>query len=209
MSTPTLTAGSKATVLVDLLPKSSVRSRAITRDVVLVLGFALLTAAAAQVQFSLGFTPVPLTGQTFAVLLSGAALGKRRGIASQAVYWGLGLTGLPFYAGGDGGWQNGTGSTLGYFVGFIVAAGVIGKLAERRHDREVMSSLAAMAFGTVIIYAFGALWLAHDLNIPVANGEANAIAYGVTPFLVGDLLKLALAGLLTPLAWATVSSKGK
>ena len=190
MSTPTLTAGVKATVLVDLLPKSSVRSRAITRDIVLVLGFAL-------------------TGQTFAVLLSGAALGMRRGIASQAVYWGLGLTGLPFYAGGDGGWQNGTGSTLGYFVGFVVAAGVIGKLAERRHDREVMSSLAAMAFGTVIIYAFGALWLAHDLNIPVANGEANAIAYGVTPFLVGDLLKLALAGLLTPLAWATVSSKGK
>jgi biotin transport system substrate-specific component len=161
------------------------------------------------VQFSLGFTPVPLTGQTFAVLLSGAALGMRRGIASQALYWGLGLTGLPFYAGGDGGWQNGTGSTLGYFVGFIVAAGVIGKLAERRHDREVMSSLAAMAFGTVIIYAFGALWLAHNLNIPVANGEANAIAYGVTPFLVGDLLKMALAGLLTPLAWATVSSKGK
>jgi biotin transport system substrate-specific component len=66
-----------------------------------------------------------------------------------------------------------------------------------------------MAFGTVIIYAFGALWLAHNLNIPVANGEANAIAYGVTPFLVGDLLKMALAGLLTPLAWATVSSKGK
>lgn len=209
MSTPTLTAGSKATVLVDLLPQSSVRSRAITRDIVLVLGFALLTAAAAQVQFSLGFTPVPLTGQTFAVLLSGAALGMRRGIASQAVYWGLGLTGLPFYAGGDGGWQNGTGSTLGYFVGFIVAAGVVGKLAERCHDREVVSSLAAMAFGTVIIYAFGALWLAHDLNIPVANGEANAIAYGVTPFLVGDLLKMALAGLLTPLAWATVSSKGK
>ena len=79
MSTPTLTAGSKATVLVDLLPQSSVRSRAITRDIVLVLGFALLTAAAAQVQFSLGFTPVPLTGQTFAVLLSGAALGMRRG----------------------------------------------------------------------------------------------------------------------------------
>jgi len=209
VSTPTLTAGSKATVLVDLLPQSSVRSRAITRDIVLVLGFALLTAAAAQVQFSLGFTPVPLTGQTFAVLLSGAALGMRRGIASQAVNWGLGLTGLPFYAGGDGGWQNGTGSTLGYFVGFIVAAGVVGKLAERRHDREVVSSLAAMAFGTVIIYAFGALWLAHDLNIPVANGEANAIAYGVTPFLVGDLLKMALAGLLTPLAWATVSSKGK
>jgi biotin transport system substrate-specific component len=175
VSTPTLTAGSKATVLVDLLPQSSVRSRAITRDIVLVLGFALLTAAAAQVQFSLGFTPVPLTGQTFAVLLSGAALGMRRGIASQAVYWGLGLTGLPFYAGGDGGWQNGTGSTLGYFVGFIVAAGVVGKLAERRHDREVVSSLAAMAFGTVIIYAFGALWLAHHLNIPVANGEANLI----------------------------------
>jgi len=66
-----------------------------------------------------------------------------------------------------------------------------------------------MAISTVIIYAFCAFWKEHDLNIPVANGEANAIAYGVTPFLVGDLLKMALAGLLTPLAWATVSSKGK
>ncbi|MGD9996101.1 MAG: biotin transporter BioY [Ilumatobacteraceae bacterium] len=178
------------------------RSRAITRDVVLVLGFALLTAGLAQLELRLSFTPVPITGQTLGVLLAGGALGARRGALSQSLYWVLGLAGLPFYAGGDRGWENGTGTTLGYFVGFVVAAGLIGYLAERRQDRNLATSLSAMALGSVVIYVCGAGWLAHDLGIPVATGEANAIAYGVTPFLIGDLIKLALAGALLPAAWS-------
>ncbi len=208
MNTHTVSPGSKPLVLVDLLPVPSVRSRAIARDVVLVLGFALLTAAAAQVQFSLGFTPVPLTGQTFAVLLSGAALGTRRGAASQVAYWLMGMVGLPFYAGGDSGWSSATGATFGYFVGFVVAAAVIGRLAERRHDREVLTSIVAMAFGTFVIFAAGAAWLSISLNVPLSGGDVNAISLGVTPFIVGDLLKMLLAGLLTPIVWATVSRKG-
>lgn len=202
MSTDVL-APRKTMVLVDLLP--SLRMRAWARDAVLVISFALLTAAFAQIKISLGFTPVPLTGQTLAVLLSGAALGMRRGAFSQIAYWGMGLIGLPFYAGGQSGWQAGTGTTLGYFVGFVVAAAVVGRLAERKHDRQVMSSLSAMAFGTVIIYTFGALWLAHDLNIGVATGDPNAIALGVTPFLIGDLIKMIIAGVVTPVVWATVA----
>ena len=177
------------------------------RSAVLVVTFALLTAALAQVKISLGFTPVPITGQTLAVLLAGTSLGMSRGAASQLVYWLMGLVGLPFYSGGESGWQSGTGATLGYLMGFIVAAAVVGYLAERRHDRQVLSSLSAMALGTVVIYTMGALWLAHDLGVPVANGEQNAITMGVTPFLVGDLIKMAIAGLAAPAVWATVSKK--
>ncbi len=178
------------------------RTKAITRDVVLVLGFALFTAGLAQIELHLSFTPVPITGQTLGVLLAGGALGSKRGGISQLLYWGMGLIGLPFYAGGDGGWSNGTGATMGYFVGFIVAAFVVGRLAERQNDRVLSTSFAAMALGSVIIYIFGASWLAHHLHIPLATGETNAIGLGVTPFLIGDLLKLALAGALLPAAWA-------
>jgi biotin transport system substrate-specific component len=192
-------------VLADLVP--GLRSKTAVRSAALVVGFALLTAALAQVKISLGFTPVPITGQTLAVLLAGTSLGMSRGAASQLVYWLMGLVGLPFYSGGESGWESGTGATLGYLMGFIVAAAVVGYLAERRHDRQVLSSLSAMAFGTVIIYTMGALWLAYDLGVPVANGEQNAITMGVTPFLVGDLIKMTIAGLAAPAVWATVSKK--
>jgi biotin transport system substrate-specific component len=168
----------------------------------LVLGFALLTAALAQFEIKLSFTPVPITGQTLGVLLAGGALGMRLGAASQGLYWVMGLIGLPFYSGGEGGWKAGTGATMGYLVGFIVAAALIGYLAERRHDRNLVSSVAAMALGSAIIYILGAGWLAHSLNIPIATGDANAIAYGVTPFLIGDAIKMLLAGALLPAAWS-------
>jgi len=192
-------------VLADLVP--GLRSKAKVRSALLVVAFALFTAAAAQIKISLGFTPVPITGQTLAVLLAGTSLGMTRGAASQLLYWLMGLVGLPFYSGGAHGWQSGTGATLGYLMGFIVAAAVVGRLAERRHDRQIMSSLSAMALGTVIIYAMGALWLAHKLNVPVATGEQNALTMGVTPFLVGDFIKMAIAGVAAPAVWATVSKK--
>lgn len=183
------------------------RSKALTRDVALVIGFALLTAALAQLELRLSFTPVPITGQTLGVLLAGGALGARRGGLSQLLYWGMGLIGLPFYASGDGGWASGTGATMGYFVGFIVAAAVVGRLAERSLDRSLSTSFAAMTFGSVIIYICGATWLAHDLRLPIATGDPNAISLGVTPFLIGDLIKMAIAGALLPAAWAIVDRK--
>jgi len=172
------------------------------RTATLVIGFALLTAALAQFEVHLSFTPVPITGQTLGVLLAGAALGWRSGAASMGLYWVLGLVGLPFYSGGDGGWKNGTGTTFGYFVGFVVAAAAVGYMAERQQDRNLVTSVAAMAFGSVVIYAFGAAWLAHKLNVPVATGDTNAISLGVTPFLIGDAIKMLLAGATLPTAWA-------
>lgn len=193
--------------LADVIPTPSDRTLRIVRDVALVVGFAALTAVLAQVRIGLGFTPVPITGQTFAVLLSGAVLGWQRGLFSQAFYWVAGMV-VPFAWYTDGpagnhGWDAATGTTAGYLAGFVAAAAAVGYLAERRQDREVATSIPAMLAGTAVIYTFGALWLAYKLGVPVANGEDgnNALAMGVTPFLVGDAIKLVAAGLLTPLAW--------
>ena len=194
-------------VLADLIVQPTTRVRAIVRDVLLVVGFALLTAAAAQIEIQLGFTPVPLTGQTFAVLLSGAVLGMRRGALSQLVYWMAGLTGLPFYSGGAGGWKSGTGATLGYLVGFIVAAGAIGYLAEKKQDRNFATSLPAMLLGSTLIYTCGAAWLTTYLNIGFATGETNAIALGVAPFLVGDVIKALLAAACTTGVWGAIHKR--
>ena len=110
-------------VLVDRIwSRPSERNLAAVRAIVVVVAFALLTAALAQWELKLSFTPVPITGQTLGVLLAGGALGWRSGAASQLLYWMFGLVGLPFYAGGAGGWTNGTGATMGYFVGFVVDA---------------------------------------------------------------------------------------
>lgn len=183
-------------ILSDFLP--SVRFRAAA----LVLGGALLTAGAAQISIPLGFTPVPITGQTFAVLLVSAALGWRLAVSSQALYWLLGATGLPFYAGATGGWSAATGSTFGYFVGFVVAAAFVGHLAERGQDRTFATSFTVMAAGTIVIYACGVTWLARHLGVPFYSGDGkDAFTYGLTPFIAGDIVKMLLAAALTPGAW--------
>ncbi len=194
--------------LSDLIPVPAERTMRIARTVALVVGFAVLTAVLAQVRFRLSFTPVPITGQTLGVLLAGTTLGWQRGLASQLLYWVAGVF-MPFAWYADDktgtsiakGWEVATGSTAGYLFGFVVAAAAVGYLAERRQDRDFATSIPAMLAGTAIIYVCGVVWLAHSLGIPVANGDANAIGYGLTPFLIGDALKLLIAGSLTPLAW--------
>lgn len=164
---------------------------------ILVVGFALLTAAAAQLRINLPFTPVPITGQTFAVLLAGASLGSLAGGASQLLYVALGAAGLPFYANGESGWEVVTGATGGYLVGFIAAAYVVGLLAERRQDRAIASAVPAFLTGSVVIYLFGVPWLAHIVDV----SWTEAAALGLTPFIIGDLIKAAVAGTLLPAAW--------
>lgn len=173
--------------------------RSTSWTIALTIGFALLTAVAAQVRIALPFTPVPITGQTFAVLLSGAALGATWGSASQLLYVLLGAVGLPFYAGGDSGWNVVTGATGGYLIGFIVAAFVVGSLAERHQDRTVACSIPAFLTGSLTIYAVGVPWLYYAAD-SITSGQA-ALAAGFTPFIAGDLIKVAAAGLLLPTAW--------
>lgn len=168
------------------------------RDLLLITAGALLVALLAQVRIPLPFTPVPLTGQTFAVLLVGAALGARRGLASLSLYTLIGALGLPVFAGGAAGLAYASGPTGGYLAGFIVAAFVVGLLAERGLERSIRTSILPFLAGTLVIYLFGAGWLA------VLFGLEKALELGVTPFLLGDAIKLALAALALPAAWKLV-----
>ncbi|MEN8041397.1 MAG: biotin transporter BioY [Actinomycetota bacterium] len=174
-------------------------SRRATTTVALMIGFALVTALAAQLRIHIPGTPVPITGQTFAVLISGAALGARAGAGSQVIYWLMGAIGLPVFAQASGGWAAATGATFGYLVGFVVAAAVVGYLAEFGRDRSVRTAIPSFLVGNAIIYAFGLPWLLYAL--PSINSVGTAIAAGLTPFLVGDLIKIGLAGIALPTAW--------
>ena len=167
------------------------------RDLILITVGALFVAALAQVKIPLPFTPVPITGQTFAVLLVGAALGSARGASSLILYTAMGAVGLPFFAGGGSGLTVLTGPTLGYLVGFIVAAYVIGLLAERGLERSMRTSIVPFLVGTIIIYVLGAGWLAIGLNL----GLQKALVAGVYPFLIGDAIKIFLSAVALPAAW--------
>jgi biotin transport system substrate-specific component len=171
--------------------------------VIAVVGFAALTAAAAQYRVPLGFTPVPITGSTFAVLLSGAALGMRLGAASQIVYLIMGAIGLPVFTDGGSGIEAITGSTGGYLIGFVFGAAVIGKLAERKQDRHVGTTVAAFLAGSAAIYAFGVA----GLMVNAGMDFNNAVLAGVAPFVFGDVLKAAAAGILLPTTWRLLGDR--
>lgn len=194
-------------VLSDLVTLPRILERTRVRDAVLILGGALFTALSAQVVIHLGFTPVPLTGQTFAVLTVGGVLGAKRAMSSQLLYWIMGAVGLPFYQSANSGWDYATGSTFGYFVGFLLAAGITGWFADRRNDRHYLMSLSSLFLASGVIYICGSLWLAYRLNIPVAAGEVNAVSMGVSPFLAGDVIKALLAAAVAPLGWALYYAK--
>lgn len=170
------------------------------RDVILIVLGTLLVAALAQVKIPLPFTPVPITGQTFAVLLIGAALGSKHGAASMLLYMALGAFGLPVFAGGASGIDYLSGATLGYLVGLVMAAYVIGLLAERGLERNVRTSIIPFLVGTIIIYACGVAWLTVMLG-----SVSKAIAAGLLPFLIGDVIKLIAASLILPAAWKLVN----
>ena len=181
----------RSVVLADLIPETR------TRDVALVVGGALLTAVCAQISIPVPGSPVPVTGQTFAVMLCGAGLGAVRGSAAMALYWLLGMIGLPFYADAEGGVHAAFGATGGYLVGFMVAAYVVGRLAEARLDREPIKALPLFAAGQLIIFAIGVPWLAVSLGVSL--GEA--IALGFTPFILGGIVKAIAATALLSSAW--------
>lgn len=172
------------------------------KSAALVVGFSLLVALAAQIVVPLPFTPVPLTGQTFAVLLTGALLGSRLGAAALALYVAEGALGLPFFRGGAAGLAHLTGPTAGYLLAFPLAAFVTGLLAERGWDRRVWTAAAAMFVGSLVILACGWAWLAL-----LTGSASSAFQQGVAPFLPGDLLKIALAACALPTGWALLGRR--
>jgi len=175
-------------VLADLVPG------ALVRDAALVVGGAGLTGLAAQASIHTSLTPVPFTLQTLAVLLTGAALGSVRGLLSMLLYLAAGAVGMPWYANHGHGWG---GPSFGYILGFVVAAGVVGELARRGNDRRILSTIGLLAVGDAILLTIGTVWLANDLHI----SASKAIDLGVTPFLIGDAIKLTVAALVLPAAW--------
>ncbi|MBX5474343.1 MAG: biotin transporter BioY [Thermoleophilia bacterium] len=172
-------------------------------DAALVCAGTALIAGAAQVSIPLPFTPVPVTGQTFAVLLVGAGLGTLRGGASGLLYLLLGLVGAPVYADGHHGLAVITGATGGYLVAFPLAAALSGRLAERRWDRRFSSAVGAMLTGNVLVYLVGLPWL----SVSLGTGLERTLELGLYPFVPGDLLKLYLAAALLPSAWRLVGRR--
>jgi biotin transport system substrate-specific component len=178
------------------------KSRAIFYDIALIIGGSLLIGLCAQVAIQPPFSPVPVTGQTFAVLMIGALLGARRGCLAVLAYIIEGAGGLPVFALGRGGFAVLLGPTGGYLIGFVAAAYITGSLAERGWDRRIGTTVLAMVFGNVAIYTFGLLWLSWLI------GSSSVLAVGLYPFVAGDLLKITLAAILLPSGWKLLGYGG-
>ena len=177
------------------------RSNALT-DTLLVIAASLVTAAAAQIEIRLPWTPVPITGQTFAVLLSGTVLGARRAFLGQCLYLLEGTLGLPFFAGGAAGVAKLLGPTGGYLIAFPFAAAMTGAFAEHALDRTPVRMFLVMIAGSIVIFGLGLGQLSRFVP-----GEA-LLASGLLPFVPGDLIKAALAAAVFPATWKFVSRLG-
>ena len=171
-------------------------------NVLLVVAASLVTAGAAQLEIRLPWTPVPITGQTFAVLLSGIVLGARRAFAAQCLYLLEGASGLPFFAGGAAGVLRLVGPTGGYLMAFPFAAAITGALAERAWDRKPVTMFLTMLTGSVIIFVLGLAQLSRFVP------ASSLLAAGLLPFIPGDILKSLLAAAALPLAWRLVPRSG-
>jgi biotin transport system substrate-specific component len=168
---------------IDILhPEKSISKK--VNQVVLIVAASWLLAVSAQFSVYLPFSPVPVTGQTLAVLLIGALLGKNRGAAAVGLYLIQGAAGLPVFAGGKSGFITLFGPTGGYLVGFIAAAYIVGILVELRYDKSLVYLGFSMFIGSLVIYIFGLFWLVQF------TGESSALQMGLFPFLVGDLVKI-------------------
>ena len=178
-------------VLADVIPGG------LARDALLVASGAAFVGLLAQFSIPLPGTPVPLTLGTFAVLLTGAALGPVRGLLSIGIYMAAGMAGVPWFADQTSGWGF---PSFGYIVGFVVAGALVGWLASRGGDRTPLRTAGTMVLGNVVIYAFGLPYLMAATGMDLPAG----LAAGVTPFLVGDGIKILLAAGLLPGAWKVV-----
>ena len=170
------------------LARHWIPERSFLSDLGLIVGFSLFTALMAHVAIPLPFTPVPITGQTFAVLLCGALLGARLGAASMLLYVTEGMVGLPVFA-------PATAASYGYLAGFVAAAFVVGWLADFGWTKDLPRTVLAMIAGEAAIYVFGLLWLAHFVP------ASKVLDFGLYPFLIGDAIKLAAAAIVVPAGW--------
>ena len=186
----------KNLTLIDLIvPKIENKTLVVAKDLFLILSLAFLTAICAKLKLEIG--PVPITMQTFVVLLSGALLGAKRGALAQITYLFFGLSGIPWFSRG-GGIQYIFSPTFGYIIGFIFAAFLVGFFCQRGWDRNLRTAILAILFGNIVLYLPGLLWLAKFV------GVNKVLTIGLYPFISGDLLKILLAGLVLPMGWKLI-----
>ncbi len=182
-----------------------VPARGKVAELAIVASGVALIAVAAQVAIPLPFTPVPLTGQTFAVLLVGASFGALRGAVTLLAYLAVGFAGLPVFAEGNSGLGILTAPSAGYLLGMVAAAVLVGRASERGWDRSLPRAALTMIAGNLVIYAFGLTWL----GVSLGAGVAETLMMGVVPFLIGDAIKAAAAALLLPGIWRLLRSDGR
>ena len=193
----TIQLSSQAALIDRVIPRSAIN------NVALILSGAVFTAYAAQLVIPMW--PVPITAQTLAVLLVGSVLGATRGAISLIVYFSMGAVGLPVFSAAT---SLSFGPTFGYLVGFIAAAAVVGYLSQRGWHKSVAGVLGSFAIANSVIYLFGLPWLAFVLgSLGAANDLASVAAAGLAPFIIGDVIKMTLAGALLPLAWKFLGKK--
>lgn len=195
MSSPLATA--PATLAYRVQPRTGALANRWVFDFVLVAASVVFMALLAQIRIPLPFSPVPITGQTLGVLLTGSLLGSRLGALSLLVYLVVGAIGVPVFAGGGNGIEYMQGATLGYLASYPIVAAVMGWLAERGWDRRVLTTIAAMVIGSAIIYALGVGWLVVGIGMDVVA----ALVAGMVPFLIGDAIKIAIAVGVLPGGW--------
>ena len=183
-----------------VLPHSSLLTKA-----ALSAGGVLFLAAMAQIAIPVPGSPVPVTGQTLGVLLIGTTYGSGLGVATFVMYLLAGIAGAPVFAGASFGFEKITGATGGYLIGMMVATYLLGLLTKRRLDQRFLTSLPSMLFGTLIIFSFGLLWLHHFTG----KDWAWTIAAGLTPFIVGEAIKIAIAGTSLPILWRLINPKSR
>lgn len=188
--------GTKKLAFIDvILPGIENKTFILVKDIILILSFAVLTGISAWLKIEIG--PVPITMQTFAVLLSGALLGSKRGAFSQIVYLFFGLAGLPWFSRG-GGMVYVLSPTFGYILGFVFSAYLVGYLTEKGWDRNIKTAIFAMLIGNIVLYIPGLLWLTKFV------GFSRVLTIGFYPFIFGDLLKIFSAGLILPFGWKII-----
>ena len=178
-----------------------IKPDSIFKEVPLLIGFNLVLVLCSYISINLSFSPVPITGQTFGVLLIAMALGKTRSVAVVTAYLLEGLAGLPVFAGGAAGFGVLIGPTGGYLLGFLAAAYIVGTLADKGWDKNFLKSTVAMTIGTAVIFIFGLSWLVRFMPLEAL------FATGFYPFIPGAMLKLAVAGLILPSLWSFLGRK--
>lgn len=186
--------------IVDAL-RPAERMRALAFNATAVIGGSIFIALSAQISFFLPFSPVPVTGQTFAILLIGALFGAKLGTAAVLAYLVEGASGLPVFSAGGATVAHLIGPSGGYLIGFVGTAWLVGALAERGWTAHPVTTAVAMIIGATVYFAVGAAWLA------LFVGAKNAAIVGIVPFLLGDALKIALAAIILPLATRFVTRR--